>query len=119
MSVDLLGIFGKLNVTPIILPVYLEFGGDMMGVGFAALIQARISARPSIIAMPLLIFFFPVAFFFCTIMKNVVFLDGCHIPPEYPFSLKSISIHACCKLSCRSFSTACNRLRDLVHSGLL
>ena len=40
VSVDMLDMIGKLNLTTIILPENLEFDGDMMGGGFPALVQA-------------------------------------------------------------------------------
>ena len=40
VSVDILDLFGKLNVTPIILPGNPEFDGDVMGAGFPDLLQA-------------------------------------------------------------------------------
>ena len=40
MLVDLVDLFGKLNVTPIIMPGNSEFDGDVIGGGFPALVQA-------------------------------------------------------------------------------
>ena len=39
VSVDMLDLFGKLNVTPIILPENSEYDGDVMGGGFPALVR--------------------------------------------------------------------------------
>ena len=96
--IDLLDLFQKLNVTPIILPVNSKFGCDVMGGGFPALVQAWISAGPNIIVKPLIILFFPFAVFFHPMMKNDVFLYGCRICPKFPFSLKAISIYDFCEI---------------------
>ena len=40
VSVDMLDLFGELNVMPIILPRNSEFDGDVMGGGFPDFVQA-------------------------------------------------------------------------------
>ena len=91
----MLELFGKLKVTPIILPGNLEFDGNGMGGGFHDLVQAWISAGSRMIATPLPILPFLLLFssipgwkMLCSLMVIVyipIFHVSCKQYPLMPF----------------------------------
>ena len=62
MYIDLLDLFGKLRVTPNILPGNFGLYGDIMGGGLPAIIRSWISSGSSMIVEPLLILPLPFLF---------------------------------------------------------
>ena len=92
VSVDMLDLFGELNVMPIILPRNSEFDGDVMGGGFPDFVQAWISSGTGMIATPILILSFLLLFSYIPLCKMmcsrmvVLYVPSFHVSwRKYPF----------------------------------
>ena len=98
----MLDFFGKLKVTPIIIPRKLEFDGDVMGGGFPDNVQSWRSDWPSMIATPILILPFLSLFssvpwwkMICSLMVVVYFLSfhvSCRQYPLVPFVIIILTV---------------------------